>query len=232
MEINFDPIFKYPLAIFFLVGIFLVIFAIIGVILIPKLSQYRLDKWWARLSIGGIGGILIVFCFIVAAKSVNGPTTISSPAATATPTAMLAPPTATATPTATLAPPIDFFVTEIKLKSGKIIQSGQPYPLAESPLTITGTYTSQGSGTVWVFVQGDNGHYYLQKPQVQFGSTHQWTASNVITAVGTIKIEFVYVTPQEQQGFPGVIHGGSYDFNTLPPGSDVLTDISIQVIKG
>lgn len=78
-----------PLAIFFLVGVFLVVFAIIGWILFPKFFPL---KQWQRLSLAAIGIILVGISAAVAASSVNRiddhtPTpTISNPTATATPT--------------------------------------------------------------------------------------------------------------------------------------------------
>ena len=199
----------------FVLGVFLVVFAIIGQVVFPKIASIILKEWYKKALLATFGIVLMGFSILWPIFRLPPP---------------LIPPTPT--PTATLAPPTDFSVTEMKLKSGKILQIGQPYPVAESPLTIIGTYTSQGSGTVWVFVQDDNGYYYLQKPQVQFGSTHEWAASNVITAVGTIKIEFVYVTPQEQQSFQGMIDAGADGFYPLPEGSIVLTEIPIRVIKG
>ncbi len=85
---------------------------------------------------------------------------------------------------------------------------------------------------MWVVVQGNNGHYYLQKPPVQFVDSHQWTASNVITAVGASMIKFVYVTPQGQNSFQGMVDAGFYEFYSLPEGSKVLKDIPLQVIEG
>jgi hypothetical protein len=205
----------------FIFGALLVVFAIIGQIVFPKIDTILLKESWKKVLLAIFGIALIAFSVVW-----GGPPLPPPDKHTSTPTAIPAPPTA-------------FSVTEVKLKSGKILQIGQSYPVqsypvVESPITITGTYSPQGSGNVWVFVKGHNGDYYLQKPKVQFADSGQWTASNIITAAGTIMVVFVYVMPQGQNSFQRMVDDGTYDFPSLPlpDVSKELKDIPIQVIAG
>src|SRR5258708_8949155 len=68
--------------------------------------------------------------------------------------------TATAIAIAT-GPPIGFSVTT--LHSGQVIPHGIAF-------TINGTYSSAGSGRVWVVLEDNLGQYYLQTPPVRFNS--------------------------------------------------------------
>ena len=138
------------------------------------------------------------------------------------------------TPTPTPSePPTNFSVASIALKNGQVLPNEQPLaiPISGVPLTITGTYTSQGSGQVWVLVEDNYGNYYLQHPSVRFGDGGQWTANNVVTAKGTVKIDFVYVTSEVNKLFQMMVETTDFGgFTPLPDGSKVIQTISIQVI--
>jgi hypothetical protein len=121
--------------------------------------------------------------------------------------------------------PKDFSVTTITLKNGKDLQNKQPIhiPVAGVPLTITGTYTPQGSGQVWVVVEDMDGHYHLQSSAVQLGDNEEWTVSGVNTPVGTTTIEFVHVTSQSFQQMVQAKAFGAFD--QLPDGSTILQTV-------
>lgn len=130
-------------------------------------------------------------------------------------------------------PPTNFSVTSIALKNGQVLPNEQPLaiPVSGVPLTITGTYTSQGSGEVWVLVEDIYGNYYLQHPSVRFGDSGQWTANNVVTAKGTTRINFVYVTSEVNKLFQLMVDTNNFGgFTPLPDGSKIIQTISIQVI--
>jgi hypothetical protein len=136
---------------------------------------------------------------------------------------------ATATAIA-IGPPTNFSVTTITLKNGHVLQSGQPIPITGVPLTITGTDTSQGSAQVWVVVEDTSGNSYLQHPPVRFDDNGQWTARNIVTAVGTVKIDFVYVTSQGNKFFEQMVVSNNFGpFTQLPDGSKILQTIPIVV---
>jgi len=127
--------------------------------------------------------------------------------------------------------PTNFAVTTLTLKNGQVLQDGQAIPLAEVPLTITGTYSSQGSGQVWVLVGDIYGNYYLQHPPVRFGDAGQWTAYNVVTALGTTSISFVSVTARGNETFEQMVAtNNSGGFTILPDGSKVLQILKIRVV--
>src|SRR5258708_2988523 len=69
-------------------------------------------------------------------------------------------------------PPKDFSVTT--LKDGQVVRAGE----------IKGTYSSKGSGRVWVVLEDDLGQYSLQTPPVQFLDNGEWTARNIIPGAG------------------------------------------------
>src|SRR5437763_5300954 len=81
----------------------------------------------------------------------------------------------TPSPTPTLPPPTNFSVTTVSLRDGSILPNTHPLqiPVAGVPLQVTGTYSSQGSGQVWVLVEDAYGQYYLQIPPVRFGTGGQ-----------------------------------------------------------
>jgi len=131
--------------------------------------------------------------------------------------------------------PTNFSFTTITLKNRQVLQNQQPVtiPVAELPLTITGTYSSQGSGQVWVVVEDLYGQYYLQTPPVRFadgGIDGQWRASNVDTNVGTTRIDFVYVTPQGNDTYQHRMDAKDFcSFTQLPNGYKLLLTINIVV---
>lgn len=132
-------------------------------------------------------------------------------------------------------PPTKFVFTTITLKTGNVLQNQEPVPIpvAQLPLTITGTYSSPGSGQVWVVVEDLAGYYYLQSLPVRFadgGMVGKWRASNVNTNVGTNRIDFVYVTPQGNDTFQHLVDTQQFGaFPQLPDGSQILQTIKIQV---
>lgn len=131
--------------------------------------------------------------------------------------------------------PTDFALTTITQKNGQVLQNQQPVSIqvAELPLTITGTYTSQGSGQVWVVVEDLYGQYYLQTPPVRFadgGYDGRWRASNVDTNMGTTRIDFVSVTSQGNAILQRKMDSKDVGaFQQLPDGYKILLSISIQV---
>jgi hypothetical protein len=183
-----------------------------GVLVVPPISKVP------RIILGISGVLFLLLGLVIAAV----PPTISSPTVVATPT-----------PAPAFNPiPTNFNVTVIKLNNGQVLQAGQPIPVSRSPLTITGTYSTKGSRQVWVLVQDTYGKYYLQNPPVAFGDTGQWTASNIITAVGTIKILFVCATAQGNSVFQQMVATGPSGFTLLPEGSQILQEIPIRMIAG
>lgn len=223
-----DNVFLYANIVLIVLGTLLIAVGLIGggleidgiKIKVPKLPIFP------RIGLGAFGGVLLIIGIILSLPFLSIPPT---PNRQLSPVVLM--PTPTGIPTATPGPPTDFSVTEVKLKSGKILQIGQPYPVTESPITITGTCSSQGSGNVWVVVVGGDGRLYLQQPPVQFINGHQWMASNIVTAAGAVVVKFVYVTPQGQNIFQTMVDTGSYVLASLPDGSKVVMDIPIQVIQ-
>src|SRR5207253_2269415 len=82
-------------------------------------------------------------------------------------------------------PPIGFKVTSIH--TGQVIQQ------SDLPLTVKGTYASEGSlGSVWTVLVDDRGQYYIQNPPVHL-TDGEWAASNVQPLTGIVSIDFVFV---------------------------------------
>ncbi len=125
--------------------------------------------------------------------------------------------------------PKDFSVTTITLDNGQDLPNKQPIhiPVSGLPLLITGTYTPQGSGQVWVVVEDKDGRYHLQSSAVQLGDNGEWRVSGVKTPVGTTTIEFVHVTSQSFQQMAQAKAFGAFD--QLPDGSTILQHLVIQV---
>src|SRR5947209_5416791 len=95
---------------------------------------------------------------------------------------------------------------------------------------ITGTYSSEGSGHVWVVLQDSYANFYLQNPPVQFNGGGTWTATHVNPGPGITLVNFVYVTAAGNAAFQKkVANGGFGAFSPLPDGSQVLQAIPIRV---
>ncbi len=125
----------------------------------------------------------------------------------------------TATAIAT-GPPIGFSVTT--LHSGQTIQ-------ANIPLTIKGTYSSKGSGLVWVVLEDSYRNYYLQNPPVQFNGDGTWTATNINPGPGITMVDFVSVTSAGHKVFLGMLAGGFGAFHMLPADANNFLQIPVVV---
>ena len=129
-----------------------------------------------------------------------------------------------------LEPPTGFTVTSITLQSGQIMQRGQALGNADIPLTIQGSYTSEGSGLVWVVLRDNFGNYYLQNPPVQFNGGGTWTATNITPRSGITTIDFVAVTPDGNGTFQQMVSNGDFGaFTQLPQGSLILRSATIPI---
>jgi hypothetical protein len=129
-----------------------------------------------------------------------------------------------------LEPPTGFTVAHITLQSGQIMQRGQALRNADIPLTIQGTYTSVGSGLVWVVLRDNFGNYYLQNPPVQFNGDRTWTATNITPGSGVTSIDFVAVTPDGNGTFQRMVSNGDFGaFTQLPQGSLILRPATIPI---
>ena len=128
--------------------------------------------------------------------------------------------TATAIAIAT-GPPIGFSVTT--LRSGQVIPHGIAF-------TINGTYSSAGSGRVWVVLEDNLGQYYLQTPPVRFNGDGTWIAMNINPALEITRVDFVYVTTAGDMLFKQKVAAKDFGaFSTLPAGSTPLKSIPIVV---
>jgi len=129
-----------------------------------------------------------------------------------------------------LEPPTGFTVARTTLQSGQIMQRGQALVNADIPLTIQGTYTSEGLGLVWVVLRDNFGNYYLQNPPVQFNGGGTWTATNITPRSGTTSIDFVAVTPDGNGTFQQKVSNGDFGaFTQLPQGSLILSSATIPI---
>jgi len=118
--------------------------------------------------------------------------------------------TATAIAIAT-GPPIGFSVTT--LHSGQVIPHGIAF-------TINGTYSSAGSGRVWVVLEDNLGQYYLQTPPVRFNGDGTWIAMNINPALEITRVDFVYVTTAGDMLFKQKVAAKDFGaFSTLPADS-------------
>ncbi len=118
-------------------------------------------------------------------------------------------------------PPTGFSV--ITLHPGQVIVN------TDIPLTIRGTYSSEGSGLVWVVLEDNIGNYYLQSPPVRFQGGGQWLAENIRPGAGITKVDFVSVTSDGNTTFEGMVAAGDFGaFTSLPPGSQILVTIPID----
>ena len=118
-------------------------------------------------------------------------------------------------------PPIGFFVTT--LHNGQTVR-------ANVALTIKGTYSSKGSGRVWVVLEDSLKRFYLQSPPVQFLSGGKWIARNVQPGKGITMVNFVYVTRTGNEVFRHMVAAGEFGaFSSLPAGSKILQAIPIRV---
>ena len=127
---------------------------------------------------------------------------------------------ATATAIAT-GPPIDFSVTT--LHAGDYVQ-------AYVPLTIKGTYSSKGSGHVWVVLEDLFRNFYLQNPPVQFNSNGTWTVTNINPELGITMVDFVSVTSAGHKVFLGMVAKCEFGaFHKLPSDANNFLQIPIVV---
>lgn len=130
--------------------------------------------------------------------------------------------------------PSNFLYTNITQSNGQALPTQQPVniSLRQVPLIIAGTYTSAGTGEVWVVVVDRAGQYYLQVPSVRFADGGQqgvWRAYNVFTNEGTLSINFIFV-PQREQFFQNKAQNHDYKaFSDLPAVATVLLSITIRV---
>lgn len=137
------------------------------------------------------------------------------------------------TPPASSPSPTKFSVSTIALASGTQLPIVEPItiPAQGVPLTITGTYSPQGSGQVWAIVEDAYGQYYLQISPAQLDQGGQWTIAGINTAKGTTKIDFVYVTPQGSTIFDFMKDAKAFGaFTKLPNGSLKLKTLNIRVV--
>jgi hypothetical protein len=108
------------------------------------------------------------------------------------------------------------------------LTSGQVIRDQDVPLTITGTYVTEGTEAVWVVLEDGVGRYYLQQPPVQFQANGRWIASNVRPGPGIVNVDFVAVTPDGNAIFVGMVKAHAFSaFQALPDGSMFLVRISI-----
>jgi hypothetical protein len=116
--------------------------------------------------------------------------------------------------------PQNFVVTS--LHPGQVIQD------QDVPLTIRGTYSSEGSDRVWVVLEDNQGQYYLQTPPVEFLGGGQWVAHNIRPGQGITQVDFVQVTSDGNSVFQQMVDSGDFGaFNQLPDGSTILVSIPI-----
>jgi len=129
---------------------------------------------------------------------------------------------ATATASAiAIGPPIGFSATT--LHPGDAVRQS-------IPITIKGTYSSAGSGHVWVVLEDNLGQYYLQTPPVKFNGDRTWVAMHINPGPGITMVDFVYVTAAGNAVFWKKVANAEYSsFLTLPDGSQVLQAIPIRV---
>jgi hypothetical protein len=135
---------------------------------------------------------------------------------------------------APLAQPTSFLFTTITQSNGQPLPTQEPVNIAlkQVPLIIAGTYTSAGTGAVWVAVVDRAGQYYLQVPAVRFADGGQqgiWRAYNIFTNVGTLSIDFIFV-PQGEPFFQNKAQNHDYKaFSDLPADATTILRISIRV---
>jgi hypothetical protein len=133
-----------------------------------------------------------------------------------------------------LAQPTSFLFTTITQSNGQPLPTQEPVNIAlkQVPLIIAGTYSSAGTGVVWVVVVDRAGQYYLQVPAVRFADGGQqgvWRAYNIFTNVGTLSIDFIFV-PQGEPFFQNKAQNHDYKaFSDLPADATTILRISIRV---
>ena len=176
-----------------------------------------------------IGGTLFAYPAISTYNAHVQATAIAS-MSTATVQASQTPPTPNPIPT-------DFAFTKITQKGGQALSNKEPVAISvkQLPLTITGTYASQGSEQVWIVVEDVYRQYYLQPLPVRFADGGQegvWRVDNVYTNIGTVRINFVSVTQQGNDFFQKMSDANDYQaFKQLPAGSKTVLVIPIQVTQ-
>ena len=169
-----------------------------------------------------IGAAAILMSSMITVSASPPPTPTPTVTSTLTPTVTSTPtPTATPTPTPPSGPPTDFRVTS--LYDGQQISN-------DSIITAQGTYSSAGSGQVWVVLKDSFGNYYLQNPPVEFQQGGQWIAENIRPITGITSIVFLYVTPDGNAAFQKKVDDEHFEaFRSLPNGSQIQKTIKVVV---
>jgi hypothetical protein len=122
-------------------------------------------------------------------------------------------------------PPTDFKVTS--MLNDHIVRQ------EDLPVTIKGTASSRGTGTVWVLLVDTRQQYYLQTPPVRFLSDHTWVVNNIQPLVGIVEIDFVFVDRAGNEVFKDLARKmmenpeESKAFIQLPDNSETLASINI-----
>jgi len=213
-------------------GIVFLLLSLVGASLVLHLSVLLRIAAAALGVMFLVGGLFIEFGPFESSPS---PSPTPSPIVRSTPSPTLA---LTPSPSPSLTPnpmPSNFVFTKIMQGDGQELPNAEPVTISvkQLPLTITGTYASQGSGQVWVVVVDRYGQYYLQALPVRFADGGQqgvWGAYNVNTNVGTVRIDFVYVTPQGNDTFQHRMDAKDFSsFTQLPNGYKLLLTINIVV---